>query len=481
MKKNKIKAHVILLLCFFISLFTSAQNCDCQENLKFLSKKVEVNYPGFKDKVVDRTRSSYKKNLRRLLNLAEGEKGISCFYILSEYMAYFRDQHLSVNILLPKDTLSLRQFFSSTPKVLMDTNAIKREFSKAIHGIEGIWELNSASGYYRIAIKKTTPGRFMGIILKADSVYWLPNQIKLKAHAKQDNVYDISYFLKDHSIRNESVTYSNNGELVINGSTWRRVFPTLANVNVTQNIKRLKDGFIYKQLSRKTALLRLPNFFLPSKVAIDSLIRENKIAIEETENLIIDIRDNPGGTVYAYRELVKYFYTNPIYLQMGLYKSSNDNIQHYKSRLNDSSSSEAYKQSLLRLVEKLEANKGQLVEVDTAEFYMEDSIISFPKKIGIVINNNCTSAAELFLLDFRQSTKAITFGKRTKGVVDYLNGRLNQPLICSFYSYNYPLLKRKNSITEPLDNIGIKPDIQLNAPESDWISIIQQHFEHSKK
>ncbi len=65
-------------------------------------------------------------------------------------------------------------------------------------------------------------------------------------------------------------------------------------------------GFYFKKLSARTSILKLPSFEYQHLEEIGQLISSNKKGIEGCENLIIDLRGNPGGTTDAYQKLLPY-------------------------------------------------------------------------------------------------------------------------------------------------------------------------------
>jgi Peptidase family S41 len=474
--------RILFGLLFSVFIITSAkpQDCDCQSNLKYLSKKVELNYPGFADKVNSKTKVRYHKKLFSLHNLAEGKTGIACYYILTEYINFFKDIHLHVDISVSStDSTLIKDIYKSAPTYHFDTTAFIKKLKTKQESLEGFWELNSQSSYYKIAIVKTKPHEFIGIIIKTNSLFWSPWQIKLRAKKVAQNKYKVFYFLRDHSIREELIDYSGKGRLKLNGSFWEMLYPMAIPDSTTQNT--LPVRFSSNKLSDKTMLLQLPNFSVSSRSIIDSVVSALSKSLSETENLIIDVRNNPGGTSYSYYELIKYAYTKPIYLQSGLFKSSDDNIRHYRERLNDTGISDGVKAQLLDIIEKMENNKGELISIENSEPYTFDTILTFPKRIAILANRGSTSATELFILDFRQSGKTLLFGENTGGSVDYLNGNLDQAMPCTYFKYGYPLLKRKGSDKNPIDNIGIKPDVYLAGKEDTWIVQVQKYLEGTKK
>ncbi|MFM7978480.1 MAG: S41 family peptidase, partial [Candidatus Fonsibacter sp.] len=65
-------------------------------------------------------------------------------------------------------------------------------------------------------------------------------------------------------------------------------------------------------MNDNTAILRIPSFSHSEKKLIDSVIDANRNIILSTENLIIDLRYNGGGSDESFEKLLPIIYTNPI-------------------------------------------------------------------------------------------------------------------------------------------------------------------------
>lgn len=67
-----------------------------------------------------------------------------------------------------------------------------------------------------------------------------------------------------------------------------------------------------KQLNKTTLYIRIPSFNQKYKEAVDSIFITQRETILATKNLIIDIRENGGGSDDTYSTIIPYLYTNPI-------------------------------------------------------------------------------------------------------------------------------------------------------------------------
>ncbi|MDE5448249.1 hypothetical protein KRE38_04365, partial [Elizabethkingia meningoseptica] len=71
-------------------------------------------------------------------------------------------------------------------------------------------------------------------------------------------------------------------------------------------------GFDIKPVTDKTTIIKLPSFDYPYVEIIENLINNNRSLLENSKNLIVDIRGNSGGTDTAYYNLLPYIMTGAI-------------------------------------------------------------------------------------------------------------------------------------------------------------------------
>jgi C-terminal processing protease CtpA/Prc len=208
-------------------------------------------------------------------------------------------------------------------------------------------------------------------------------------------------------------------------------------------------------------------------------------------NLIIDIRNNGGGQDSFYSELIRLVYTKP-------YESKG--VEWYATEGNIKTFEDALKQGEIRdeeegilwtnaLVEAMRKNVGGYVthpyDLKENTICQEDSVYKMPGKVGIIINEGNGSSAEQFLLAARQSDKVILFGNcNTAGVLDYSNVTPN-PLPSNKYQLWCPMTRSKRLPDNPIDNIGISPDVIIPFPATgqlydkldSWVYFVKNYLE----
>ncbi|WP_276834287.1 S41 family peptidase, partial [Chryseobacterium cucumeris] len=321
---------------------------------------------------------------------------------------------------------------------------------------------------------------YKGFIIQSAAENWKPNELKLTFNNDKTKG---TYYLRNktgqeiHDMRLVGKNY-----LEINDFTLKRVSPKFEKeegIETYYEAIMAQKPFL-KQLNKTTLLLRIPSFNGALKKDIDSVITANKSKIESTENLIIDIRYNGGGSDNSFAKIIPYLYTNPIRsVRTQLYstKLNNqrmldfyDNYQKYGMQADE-------REYLKKAYDKLSKNLGKFVSLQDdgkiVGITKMDKISPYPKNVGIIINNGNGSTAEEFLLAAKQSKKVKLFGTTTAGVLDISNMYfVNSP--CKEFKLGYALSKSFRIPDMAIDEKGIQPDyfIDKTIPDYQWIDFV---------
>ena len=228
--------------------------------------------------------------------------------------------------------------------------------------------------------------------------------------------------------------------------------------------------FNCNSLNRNTTLLVLPSFNIKYKRVIDSLLETNDNLIRSSKNLIVDIRNNGGGSDESFGKLIPFIYTNPIIRVNSDVWSTEDNIKKYESIFSDTHYSNETRQAMKVFVQKLKKNIGQFVSQGVDDTLHLSISESFPEKIIIVINSKVASSAEGFLLKAIQSKKVIVAGEHSKGELDYANVYyMDSP--SNMLVLGCPTRRTRRLPKFPIDNVGVQPDVFINTNKN-WIDYI---------
>ena len=237
----------------------------------------------------------------------------------------------------------------------------------------------------------------------------------------------------------------------------------------------------FEQIDASTALIRIPSFNGNEKPIIDSVIAANKASILQTENLIIDVRNNGGGSDRSYGELIPLLYTNPIRTVGVEMLSTKMNNQRMLDFINNPEYgfSDSEKEWAQGMYDKLQENLGGFVNLGDERVGVEtlDTVYAYPKHVGIIINENNGSTTEQFLLAAKQSTKVKLFGTTTAGVLDISNMYfLNSP--CEEFQLAYSLSRSMRIPDMAIDDKGIQPDYYIadDIPAYEWVEFVSKRL-----
>ncbi|WP_312365705.1 S41 family peptidase [Sphingobacterium sp.] len=249
-------------------------------------------------------------------------------------------------------------------------------------------------------------------------------------------------------------------------------------IEKVQNPLNAKKPF-FEKINESTAYIRVPDFEITEKVAIDSVILANRKIILSTENFIIDVRNNQGGSDASYSSLIPLLYTQPIRTVGALFYSTDLNNQRMLELSQNPDFDEESKQTFKKYYEKLAAHKGEYIDLfdKKVNITKQDTAYPYPKNIGILINENNGSTTEQFLLSAMQSKKVKLYGRTTKGMLDISNVNIvTSP--CGDIELYYGLSKSFRIPEFPVDDIGLQPDVFIDKTidANEWINFVSDHL-----
>ena len=125
--------------------------------------------------------------------------------------------------------------------------------------------------------------------------------------------------------------------------------------NTLQGIK----DFECKQLTSRTAYLRIGSFSERFFKIIDSIIINNQELLSNSENIIFDLRGNEGGAVFTYQSILPLLGLDSIHHIGFDVLATEDNIAAYRRLLESSYIPENQKFYIRRNIELMEENIGE--------------------------------------------------------------------------------------------------------------------------
>ncbi|MBG6233554.1 hypothetical protein IWX76_000109 [Pedobacter sp. CAN_A7] len=456
----------VLLLCF-ISFNSFGQPCNCSQEFNDVKDKIEKNYAGFKDKVNAKTEARYHKRTKVALKQSKLiTTPAHCVYLINEWLTFFKDGHIQIGrnrISKEKEEAKLQERIQAIEHIsLSNEELINLKNTKRITGI--YWNEDSTS---RIAVIRNKTGfrDYAGVVISSKTGKWSPGQVVLELKSGKDTLKGIMYD-KYYIPTNVSLQIKENAL-----GTFKREGSKQSSTELVN-----EATIASKVLSTKTLYLKISTFNQRNAKNIDSLFKANQSNLSKMPYLILDLRNNGGGADFSYRPITPYLYTNTIRHIGADVLSTDDNIAGWAAIATTDGLPPDQKVFISDVIGKMEQRKGKLVSFSDDRNVTLDSVTPYPQKVIILINKNCGSTTEEFLLLAKQSSKVTLMGEHTAGVLDYSNMR-GADFSCMPYML-YWATSRSRRIDEgrAIDNVGITPDKVLR-PEQNWIDEAKYYAE----
>lgn len=471
----------LLLVLTWTTFYTGiSQPCSCVQLLDSLFKKTETNYAGYIHKVIEKRNKNYERVKFTLLKKAHDLSFEECYDVLAEYTEFFEDGHLFITE-FPRTTAHESDSLFKLIKTYnlpgdFEENILKR---KNLHELEGIWK----DGDQKLAILKIEKNKFYGVLIQSSNLKWRPGMVKMEIE-KNRSSYTITYYRNDFSkIHFRQIHIYKEVFLPFGPYLFSKVIP------VTQELKYINESNpqlpVIRQLDNENILLTIPSALIERK-HLDSLLTMHEKEIRKTTNLIIDLRGNRGGN-FIWSKLYEMANTQvfPVIKNRTeddfLMLASRDNetyFSNFKNFFTDTGGIHYY----TKLNERIKENQGKIIEFsfynpvpDTARRI----VYEYPQKVAIITDKAVASAAEAFILYMKEnSSKVITYGDNTDGMIDYMN--VNTILFgCKEnkrYYFGYPTFFSKEIKEKPVNPTGIKPDIKIPPGIRDWVDWVKKEL-----
>ncbi|HOW44242.1 MAG TPA: S41 family peptidase [Candidatus Aminicenantes bacterium] len=454
------KTSVVILVLLFVAPFAFPQaDCDCEQAMKQLIRKVEAEYPGFKDKTKDRL--VYDNFKETLVAKARQARNPDCIELLRRYKDFFRDGHMSIYPSGNQADLNGKE-----GKIRINRDDFQKRILDTTDPLEGIWK----SDAYKVGIVRMD-GEYAGFIMEADPAYWRPDEIKFRLFENGKAFY----YLRDHSLSEETYELVDGWILFFNFSKYVKLQPK-PNLTDEEIKSRMVDleGCYFKKLTEKTSLLCLSSFEHNFTERINKLLADHKDDLENGGNLIIDVRNNLGGVYESYEKLLPYVLTGDV-RGMGMeFLATETLINEVQNWYED----EEGRKKASGWIKMFKEKMGQFVNTDPDDAYVTEvkPEKKSPAQIVILANRRTASSGEAFVLDAKQSKKVKILGTPTYGALDYGSASFFD-FGCGNYKLMMPTWRSMRLPDYPIDNIGIQPDIYLDKSVKDWVRFAVDYLE----
>ena len=188
---------------------------------------METNYSGYRDKVTAATRPRLDSLTAAVRAQADTARAANCGPVLYKWLLFFHDKHLGIQSATAHiDSAAVRARYAASPRLPWSRASFRAYLADAARPkqpLEGIWRDGTGGGYV-VGIVAAAAGGYQGFILKADSLFWLPGQVKFAFADPAAGPATARYYMRNHSPESRPVTVVRDGELDLNGA-WYRVYP----------------------------------------------------------------------------------------------------------------------------------------------------------------------------------------------------------------------------------------------------------------
>lgn len=473
----------LLTLFWALPISLLAQDCDCTSSFNWMYEVFAKNDAGYEYALAEKGAQAFELHHQAILaKVKTAENDEACAQLMRSWLDFFRSGHLGLEYLnaQPNSTTSepteeeIRAQFADWEKMPFDLKEFKKYLkNKKEVDYEGIWQ----SGVYQIGIRKVGTD-YIGFIIEADGVYWMPGQVKLRIPTQSGE--PAVYYMRDHSAEQfEEAQLIEKNYLTMGFIDLERTYPKYPDAPELQRYLRAMTAEkpYFEQLNDQTTYIRIPTFDRTQKKWIDQVLEENKAAITSSDQMIIDIRGNGGGSDASYYELLPFLYTNPIRTVGVEFLSTPLNNQRMLDFINDPAYefTDEEKEWAQTAYDQLDAQKGKFVNLDSTivDIYRLEEVLPQPGKVAILIDQQNGSTSEQFLLAAKQSQKVKLYGVTTYGVLDVSNMyAVKSP--CEKYRLHYSLSRSMRIPDMTIDEKGIQPDYYLDRsiPKHHWIQFV---------
>lgn len=455
-----------LLAIFFgilISQWAFPQD-SANRDLDFLLGKIRTTYAGYRDKVRE-------PELDALVRRAAQDRSPDSFRALSRVTGYFKDDHLSLFQVISFDKI--------------DSGACRNNRAMIAHAVaHPSRHKQRLDGYYIndlqdcvIYLKETARGEWAGFLVESRTA--LPAGLCiLRMKSEGPGHWIADFTLPGDKFRVFTPAWFKEDHVLVGGAYFK-FSPCKA---YTPGMLAREKEFSYDPalipIDSQTVLLHMPDFGTYNKRIYDSLIRANTTLLSRARTLILDIRNNAGGSIGCFLPLLPYICTAPVQTTAAWQLCSNDLIEEaradlkkYRDRKDTANTSiyEAY-------VADMEKHRDSFRLIESRQLACEARPDQL-QNVAIIMDHGTRSAAELMVLYFKQSARVKLFGENTRGAVDYLD-LLSYKLPVSGYQLWVGTSKRAPSAAQPAyDATGIPPDVGIPDSEPDWIAFVRNYYQ----
>ncbi|MCC7701124.1 hypothetical protein IGS59_02660 [Janthinobacterium sp. GW460P] len=225
-------------------------------------------------------------------------------------------------------------------------------------------------------------------------------------------------------------------------------------------------------LSDSTVLLTLPSFHGSYRAALASLLETHRGTLAARPNWILDVRRNGGGSDSTYAPLLSWISSGEMLTMGAEWLATPANIEgQEKVCAQLAPGDQACAAFAAQAVAQMRTVKpGQYAPQQsggTVSYARADTPEPRrPARVAVLVDRDCASSCEEFLLATRQSFHVKLIGRNSYGALDYSNMRLHV-LPSGQRHLQYATSRSARLPHLQVDLAGIQPDIYLPPPKDE--------------
>lgn len=279
-----IKILFISLLFIPKSFYGQAKECNCLTELNDVSQLIE-NAKSYKTQIKRKSRETEFKNFKNKIEqeiLKDTLSKYFCIGYLQKYISFIKDKHNQVYVVPENIHLAIPDY--SKP---IDTSL------KNVDEVSGIYY----AGMDKILVQRENDSTWFGIMVDSESKEWTNRKIRLRIDRLSDGNFELFEFYPNGLLFYQKNIKISDGR--IHSTYWNKQNSYFFNMNHKNNFnyKSISATFDYigiKTLKRTNKLMKEADDFY-----------ETYLDILNKENIIIDLRNNSGGSINQANALLK--------------------------------------------------------------------------------------------------------------------------------------------------------------------------------
>lgn len=225
-----------------------------------------------------------------------------------------------------------------------------------------------------------------------------------------------------------------------------------------------------QRLSESTVLVKIRSFHPEAGKRLQYALHERREELAQYQNWIVDVRSNHGGSDSAYLPLLPWLLSGEIAEVQLEFLATGDNVESTLKLCELYAPGDKHCEEFVKPIvgTMLMVPPGTFVRTaddEVAFIPVPEADHKYPQRVAVLVDEDCVSSCEQFLLTVRQSFRVKLLGRNSRGNLDYSNLRPHmlpsgkrQLLYATSRSYRLP--------HSPVDAAGVMPDIYLPKPRS---------------